>query len=112
MSKTFQQNGDQIDFVAATGGVAMNEIVTLGDRAAVSLSAAAGGATAVAAVEGVFSSLTKATGVTQAFAIGTKVYATAAGVATITVTSNKPLGWAMASAATGDTVATVKLGAW
>jgi predicted RecA/RadA family phage recombinase len=87
--------------------------IELGDRAGICLHAADNAASLEVGLEGVYQ-MVKESG-DGPYVVGTKLYWDDADdnvQDTADTATNKPLGWAAAAAATGDTTVQVKLGAW
>ena len=103
MTNKYVSSGDKQSIVAA-GAVTQGSIYVGTSRSGVYLETATTGDLVAVALRGVFT-LAKTTG--QAWTNGQAIYATSAGVATSTVGSNIPLGYAWGAAASGDTTAAV-----
>lgn len=104
--KNFKAQGNKIT-IPAPSAVTSGSVAVLEDRAGVYEGAAGSGESVVVLLEGIVE-LAKST---QAFAAGEKLYWNAgSSFVTSTASTNKPIGWAAAAAATGDAVADVKLG--
>lgn len=106
MATNYVQEGRAV-VVPAPAAVASGEGVLVGSLFGVAIDAAANGADVVLQLEGAFT-LPKTTG--QAWAVGVKLYwASGAGEATTTATSNTLIGVAIEAAGTADTSGTVRL---
>lgn len=108
MSKNFVQVGSTISCVAPSGGVVGGLAYLLTNLLVVALSTAAVGESFEGKVDGVWKDMPKATGQTWAFGV-VLYWDDTAKKFTTTSTSNKRVGVALAAAASGDTVGTVRL---
>jgi predicted RecA/RadA family phage recombinase len=106
--KNFKAQGNKIT-IEAPGNVVSGTPAVLEDRAGVYEGSADTGEDVVVLLEGIVELAKSA----EAFAAGEKLYWNAgSSFVTSTASTNKPIGWSAAAAATGDTVADVKLGAF
>ena len=103
--KNFVQNGDFIEF-AAVAAIASGDMVTVGDMVGISQGKYAIGETAVISLNGVYL-VPKVTG--AAIALGAKVYNDGTGKATVTVGTNKILGYSFSDELAAATTVRVKL---
>jgi len=94
--KNLQQNGDVITVAAPAGGVTSGDFVQVGSLTGVAQSDAAVGVDVPIVRSGVFE-LGKTSA--QAWTVGAKIYATAAGEMTTTASTNTLVGVAVAAAA-------------
>lgn len=107
MKARFVQNGDYIDYTAATD-VAAGDVLVIGTIVGVANRPIPSGRTGAIAIEGVFEFAKAAS---TAIAAGAVVYWDAANsVVTTTSSENTALGKAVAAAAADDTLVRVKLG--
>lgn len=98
------QEGDRLQVVAPSGGIASGAFVLVGLKGTVAVTGGVEGETVVVATEGVYE-IAKATGAINA---GVKVYWDATNsVITTTASGNTLVGWAFKAAASGD--ATVQI---
>lgn len=105
--KNFIQDGDTLTVPAPTDGVDGGELVVVGSLAGVAIHTAAEGDDVEVKTSGVYE-LAKTSA--QAWAIGQKIYATSAGVATSAASGNTLIGFATAVAANPSSVGSVKIG--